>query len=108
MLYEIVAAPQPVTYTPETTARTIRGLFNVRDATHPLARMKMPEDFVFLSRLQWPSSAYASASAPLCIHAQSSTTSTASPNPSPNSAKNTTHESANAGHPSTLDHHDHP
>src|ERR1700682_2307377 len=40
------------THTPETTARTIRGLFDVRDATRPLARMNMPEDFVFLSRHQ--------------------------------------------------------
>ncbi|WP_245905822.1 ABC1 kinase family protein [Mycolicibacterium palauense] len=52
MLYEVVGAPQPVTYTPETTARTIRGLFDVRDGTHPMARMTVPDDFVFLSRLQ--------------------------------------------------------
>jgi len=52
MLYEIIAAPQPATYTPETTARTIRGLFDLRDADHPMARMNAPDDFVFTSRLQ--------------------------------------------------------
>ena len=52
MLYEIIAAPQPAVYTPETTARTIRGLFDLRDADHPMARMNAPDDFVFTSRLQ--------------------------------------------------------
>lgn len=52
MQYEAIAAPQPVTYTPETTARTVRGLFDLRDAGHPMARMNVPDDYVFASRLQ--------------------------------------------------------
>jgi predicted unusual protein kinase regulating ubiquinone biosynthesis (AarF/ABC1/UbiB family) len=51
MLHESIAAPQPTTYTPEATARTIHGLFGVHDASHPMARMKAPEDFVFAGRL---------------------------------------------------------
>jgi predicted unusual protein kinase regulating ubiquinone biosynthesis (AarF/ABC1/UbiB family) len=51
MLYEFIAAPQPATFTPETTARTIRGLFDLRDAHHPVARMNAPDDFVFAARL---------------------------------------------------------
>jgi predicted unusual protein kinase regulating ubiquinone biosynthesis (AarF/ABC1/UbiB family) len=52
MLYEIIAAPQPATYTPETTGRTVRGLFDIRDTDHPMARMYAPDDFVFSARLQ--------------------------------------------------------
>jgi hypothetical protein len=52
MLHEVIAAPQPATYTPETTARTIRGLFDLRNADHPMARMNSPDDFVFSPRLQ--------------------------------------------------------
>jgi predicted unusual protein kinase regulating ubiquinone biosynthesis (AarF/ABC1/UbiB family) len=52
MLYEFIAAPQPATYTPETTARTIQGLFDLRVPEHPMARMKAPEDFVFAGRVQ--------------------------------------------------------
>jgi predicted unusual protein kinase regulating ubiquinone biosynthesis (AarF/ABC1/UbiB family) len=39
------------TYTPDTTARTIRGLFNIRDSHHPLAHMTAPPDFVFIPRV---------------------------------------------------------
>jgi predicted unusual protein kinase regulating ubiquinone biosynthesis (AarF/ABC1/UbiB family) len=53
MLYESIAAPQPVTYTPETAARTLRGLFDLRHADHPVARMTAPDDFVFLARIQF-------------------------------------------------------
>ncbi|PXX06296.1 ABC1 kinase family protein [Mycolicibacterium moriokaense] len=52
ILYESAVAPQPVTFTPETTRRTIRGIFDIRDPDHPLARMNTPDDFVFLSRVQ--------------------------------------------------------
>ncbi|GLE53641.1 putative ABC transporter ATP-binding protein [Mycobacterium montefiorense] len=52
MLYEVIAAPQPATYTPETTARTLRGLFGLGDADHPLNRMNSPDDYVFGPRLQ--------------------------------------------------------
>jgi predicted unusual protein kinase regulating ubiquinone biosynthesis (AarF/ABC1/UbiB family) len=52
MNYEVAAAPQPVTYTAETTARTVHGLFDLRAADHPLARMNAPDDYVFLARVQ--------------------------------------------------------
>jgi predicted unusual protein kinase regulating ubiquinone biosynthesis (AarF/ABC1/UbiB family) len=51
MLCETVYMPQPATYTPETTARTVRGLFDLRDADHPVARMNAPDDYVFSSRV---------------------------------------------------------
>jgi predicted unusual protein kinase regulating ubiquinone biosynthesis (AarF/ABC1/UbiB family) len=51
MLYEFIASPQPATFTPETTARTVRGLFGLRDTNHPVARMHTPDDFVFAARL---------------------------------------------------------
>ncbi len=52
ILYETLVAPQPVTMTPEATGRAIRGLFDVRDAGHPIARMKTPDDLVFVARVQ--------------------------------------------------------
>ncbi|WP_193048447.1 ABC1 kinase family protein [Mycolicibacterium baixiangningiae] len=52
LLYETAVMPQPVTFTPEATRRAIRGIFDVRDANHPIARMNTPDDFVFLSRVQ--------------------------------------------------------
>ncbi|MEE6140746.1 AarF/ABC1/UbiB kinase family protein [Mycobacterium sp. 050128] len=50
--YEIASAPQPATYTPETIARTVRGLFDLRDPGHPVNRMYAPEDYVFIPRIQ--------------------------------------------------------
>lgn len=44
--------PQPATYTPETTARTIRGLFDIRDVDHPVAQMTVPPEHTFTSRIQ--------------------------------------------------------
>jgi predicted unusual protein kinase regulating ubiquinone biosynthesis (AarF/ABC1/UbiB family) len=52
MAYEITKAPQPATFTPETTARTIRGLFDFRDADHPINRINSPDDYVFSPRMQ--------------------------------------------------------
>jgi predicted unusual protein kinase regulating ubiquinone biosynthesis (AarF/ABC1/UbiB family) len=52
MWYEIIAAPQPATYTPETIARTVRGLFDLRDPGHPINRMYAPDDYVFIPRIQ--------------------------------------------------------
>ncbi|MEE6140748.1 AarF/ABC1/UbiB kinase family protein [Mycobacterium sp. 050128] len=51
MYYEVIAAPQPATYTAETTARTVRGIFGLRDADHPINRMNAPDDYVFVPRL---------------------------------------------------------
>jgi hypothetical protein len=52
ILYETVVMPQPATFTPEATRRVIQGIFDLRDADHPMARMNAPDDFVFLSRVQ--------------------------------------------------------
>ncbi|GAB1814366.1 ABC1 kinase family protein [Mycobacterium sp. MUNTM1] len=50
MYYEAITAPQPATYTPETIARTVRGIFGLRDADHPINRMYAPEDYMFVPR----------------------------------------------------------
>jgi hypothetical protein len=49
ILYETIVMPQPATYTPEMTRRVIRGIFDLRGADHPMARMNAPDDFVFAS-----------------------------------------------------------
>lgn len=43
--------PQPVTYTPESIARTIHGFFDVRDADHAVSKVTVPPEFVFTSRV---------------------------------------------------------
>jgi predicted unusual protein kinase regulating ubiquinone biosynthesis (AarF/ABC1/UbiB family) len=43
--------PQPATYTPDTTARTIREMFDIRDSNHPVAQMTVPPELVFTSRI---------------------------------------------------------
>jgi predicted unusual protein kinase regulating ubiquinone biosynthesis (AarF/ABC1/UbiB family) len=50
LIYEVTTS-QPVTYTPETTARSIRGFFDIRDLQHPLAQMTAPPEFVFIPRM---------------------------------------------------------
>lgn len=50
MAYE-ATSPQPVTYTPEESARIIRGFFNVRDSDHPLAKVSPPPENAFTSRI---------------------------------------------------------
>jgi predicted unusual protein kinase regulating ubiquinone biosynthesis (AarF/ABC1/UbiB family) len=52
LYYEAAIMAQPATYTPQTTRRVISSIFDVRDASHPMARMHPPEDFVFFSRVQ--------------------------------------------------------
>lgn len=44
-------APQPFTYTPDAAARIMRGCFDVRDRSHPVAKMTVPTEFVFTSRI---------------------------------------------------------
>lgn len=61
--YETIVMAQPATFTPETTRRAVRGIFDLRDAGHVLARMNWPDDFVFISRIQF---AYGSVLAGLC------------------------------------------
>ncbi|ORB84869.1 ABC transporter [Mycobacterium kansasii] len=52
MWHEMIAAPQPATFTSESIARTVRGYFGLRDIRHPINRIKAPEDFAFVPRLQ--------------------------------------------------------
>jgi predicted unusual protein kinase regulating ubiquinone biosynthesis (AarF/ABC1/UbiB family) len=52
LFYEAIDTPQPATYTPDTTGRVLRAIFDQRDPHHPMARMHAPDDFVFLSRSQ--------------------------------------------------------
>jgi predicted unusual protein kinase regulating ubiquinone biosynthesis (AarF/ABC1/UbiB family) len=52
ILHEYVSASQPVTFSQETTRRIIAGIFDLRDASHPMARMNSPEDLVFTGRVQ--------------------------------------------------------
>jgi predicted unusual protein kinase regulating ubiquinone biosynthesis (AarF/ABC1/UbiB family) len=49
-VYELLA-PQPVTYTPDTSERTIRAFIDVRSPDHPLRRMSIPDDYVLLPRI---------------------------------------------------------
>ncbi|QLL06600.1 ABC1 kinase family protein [Mycobacterium vicinigordonae] len=50
IIYEVIA-PQPVTYTPETTSRAIRALIDVRSKEHVLRRMSVPGDLLFTTRI---------------------------------------------------------
>jgi predicted unusual protein kinase regulating ubiquinone biosynthesis (AarF/ABC1/UbiB family) len=46
-----VNMPQPATYTPESTARNIRAMFDMRDSDHPLTQMTVPATYAFTSRI---------------------------------------------------------
>lgn len=50
IIYELLE-PQPVTYTPQSSERTIRSLIDMRAPDHPMRRMSVPPDQVFFSRL---------------------------------------------------------
>jgi predicted unusual protein kinase regulating ubiquinone biosynthesis (AarF/ABC1/UbiB family) len=50
LLYEWLA-PQPVTFTKDTSQRAIRVLIDFRASDHPIRRMSIPDDFVMFSRL---------------------------------------------------------
>lgn len=52
ILYEWLA-PQPVTYMPDTAQRAIRTMIDVRSPEHLLRRMSIPEDLVFLTRINF-------------------------------------------------------
>lgn len=52
LLYQSTAAPQPVTYAGDSVDRVVRGLFDIRDRSHPVARMAAPDDYVFAGRVQ--------------------------------------------------------
>jgi predicted unusual protein kinase regulating ubiquinone biosynthesis (AarF/ABC1/UbiB family) len=50
LLYEWLA-PQPVTYMPDTAQRAVRTLIDVRSPDHVVRRMSIPEDLVFMTRI---------------------------------------------------------
>ncbi|MCV7360032.1 AarF/ABC1/UbiB kinase family protein [Mycolicibacterium neworleansense] len=50
VFYDIVAAPQPVTYTAKSTARTTRWMFSP-DSANPLSRMRVPDAYAFAPRV---------------------------------------------------------
>ncbi|OKH81679.1 ABC transporter [Mycobacterium sp. ST-F2] len=50
IIFEILA-PQPVTYTEQTSRRAVASLLDVRDADHLMRHITVPPDFVFFSRL---------------------------------------------------------
>ncbi|GAB1812192.1 AarF/ABC1/UbiB kinase family protein [Mycobacterium sp. MUNTM1] len=43
--------PQPVTFTPDAVARVVGGFFDVRDRDHPVAKITVPREHVFTSRI---------------------------------------------------------
>jgi predicted unusual protein kinase regulating ubiquinone biosynthesis (AarF/ABC1/UbiB family) len=50
LAYEYLA-PQPVTFTHDTSKRAIQGLIDVRSAENPVRRISIPHDLVFFSRI---------------------------------------------------------
>lgn len=51
VFYELITDPQPVTFTPDSGARSARWLFGL-DTANPLSRMSAPDDYVFAPRVQ--------------------------------------------------------
>lgn len=50
LIYEVLA-PQPVTYTQDTSKRAIGALVDIRSPDHPVRRVSVPEDFIFFTRI---------------------------------------------------------
>ncbi|WP_456093683.1 ABC1 kinase family protein [Mycolicibacterium setense] len=50
VFYDVIAAPQPVTYTVKSTARTTRWMFSP-DSANPLSRMYVPDAYAFAPRV---------------------------------------------------------
>ncbi|WP_375538318.1 ABC1 kinase family protein [Mycolicibacterium sp. CBMA 311] len=51
VFYEVAAAPQPVTYVADSSARTARWVFGLFDSSNPLIRMSAPSDLAFAPRV---------------------------------------------------------
>jgi hypothetical protein len=62
IVHEYSAAPQPATFTLDATGRAIRGLFDIREADHPMARST---HLVIICSLA-ASSSRSAASVPVC------------------------------------------
>lgn len=52
LAFELLA-PQPVTFTEDASKRTIEGLIDLRAPDHLIRRMTIPEDMVFLTRINF-------------------------------------------------------
>lgn len=52
IMSDIVAEPQPVTYTDRIRKRLLASLFDFRDARHPVARISYPPVGIFTARVQ--------------------------------------------------------
>lgn len=52
LLYDVIAKPQPVTYTSQSRARVIRAMFDVRRRDHASARVSLPKAAAFNARIQ--------------------------------------------------------
>lgn len=46
-----MTSPQPVTFTPDAVARIVGGFFDARDRHHPVAKINVPAEHVFTSRI---------------------------------------------------------
>ena len=109
LLYDTMATtPQPVTYTADAINRVVRGLFDVRDTDHPVARMTAPDDYVFLARVQLAvSSVCVGLNATLPVRAIADDFDGAA-DPVTELGKKHHAWVRERGLPSALDHHDHP
>ncbi|OYN75545.1 ABC transporter [Mycolicibacterium sphagni] len=103
-----VNLPQPVTYTTETTARIINGMFDIRDSSHPAAKITLPPEQAFTSRITL---AFASIAAGLnaTLHTRS-ILDDMDGIAGPTTELGKIHHAWVRDHrlPSALDHHDHP
>jgi predicted unusual protein kinase regulating ubiquinone biosynthesis (AarF/ABC1/UbiB family) len=103
-----ISMPQPVTYTPDTVARTVRGFFDIRDSDHLLAQITPPPELVFTSRITLAcNSVFAGLHATLPIRAIMDDIDGVA---EPVTELGKLHHAwvRERGLPSALDHHDHP
>ncbi|MDY6997104.1 MAG: AarF/ABC1/UbiB kinase family protein [Actinomycetota bacterium] len=52
LLCDVIAEPQPVTYTPQVQARVLRNMFSLKDSNHVMARVSFPRVIAFTGRQQ--------------------------------------------------------
>lgn len=99
---------QPFTYTPDAIGRIIRGSFDVRDRDHPVAKLSLPAEHAFTSRIML---AFASVAAGLeaTLHSRALLDDMDGV-AEPISELGTLHHEwvRERGLPGALDHHDHP
>ncbi|WP_319450237.1 MULTISPECIES: AarF/ABC1/UbiB kinase family protein [unclassified Mycobacterium] len=108
VFYEIVVAPQPATYSPESPSRTAHFVFGLHDSSNPLTRMAAPGDLAFAPRVQTALSSVCGA-----LHATLAARSIADDMDGvaePTTELGKLHHAwvRERGLPGALDHHDHP